>query len=139
MSFVGVLFVVVCVVFLYVNKKFVSFFLMFFVLFLLYFMVCLKVWIKCFVSLLLDGWYGDVLMCFMLLVFKNFLNFFEVNCGLLLFIIVIGSLFLENMVFRILIVWVDVVVFIFIIFGYFEFEFIIIRNIYFKNGFVKFM
>lgn len=89
-----------------------------------------------FVFLFDVGWYGVDLMWCILFFFKNVLNFLDINWGLLLEIIFIGSLYEENRYFKVLIVFFEVVEVIIIILIYFEYVFIIIRNMCCIKGLV---
>lgn len=90
-----------------------------------------------FFVLLFDvGWYGVDLMWCILFFFKNVLNFLDINWGLLLEIIFIGSLYEENRYFKVLMVFFEVVEVIIIILIYFEYVFIIIRNMCCIKGLV---
>lgn len=89
-----------------------------------------------FVFLFDVGWYGVDLMWCILFFFKNVLNFLDINWGLLLEIIFIGSLYEENRYFKVLIVFFEVVEVIIIILIYFEYVFIIIRSMCCIKGLV---
>lgn len=74
-------------------------------------------WIDFFVVLFEVGWYGGIKMCLILFCFVNFVNCFDVNCGLLFEISCFGRLCLVNMSFSLLMVClvvVEVMCFIFI-------------------------
>lgn len=101
--------------------------------------VFLNDWINFLVWLFVCGWNGEEVICWIVLDFMNWWNFFDWNWGLLLDIIFIGIFWCVNSVCKVLIVVLFVMFYILKIFGYFECVFIIIRNMVFWNGLVKFM
>lgn len=121
-SLEGDILVVVWGVILYFNRKFVNWcfsdcccFLIF-LFFRVFFIIC----IFCLVNLLDCGWYGGMRVCFILFWCVKLWNLWDVNCGLLLFIIFFGNLVDVNSIWSLLIVLVLVVDFIGMIFNYFE-------------------